>query len=45
MAELIPPTRDLIERASALADRMGHALVGSEHLLFAMVEADDSAAL
>jgi ATP-dependent Clp protease ATP-binding subunit ClpA len=44
MAELMPPTRDLIERASALADRMGHALVGSEHLLLAMVEADDDLA-
>jgi ATP-dependent Clp protease ATP-binding subunit ClpA len=44
MAELTPPTRDLIQRASALADRMGHAWVGSEHLLLAIVEADDNLA-
>jgi ATP-dependent Clp protease ATP-binding subunit ClpA len=44
MAELTPPTRDLIQRASALADRMGHAWVGSEHLLLAIVEADDDLA-
>jgi ATP-dependent Clp protease ATP-binding subunit ClpA len=44
MAELTPPTRDLIQRANALADEMGHPLVGSEHLLLAMVEADDDLA-
>jgi hypothetical protein len=38
MAELTPPTRDLSQKASALADEMGRALVGSEHLLLAMVE-------
>ncbi|HEV7642028.1 MAG TPA: Clp protease N-terminal domain-containing protein [Gaiellaceae bacterium] len=44
MAELTPPTRDLIQKAGALADEMGHAFVGSEHLLLAMVEADDDLA-
>ena len=44
MAELTPPTRDMIERARALADQMGHAFVGSEHVLLAMVEADDDLA-
>jgi ATP-dependent Clp protease ATP-binding subunit ClpA len=44
MAELTPSTRNLIERASALADQMGHAFVGSEHVLLAMVEADDDLA-
>jgi len=44
IAELTPPTRDLIQKASALADEMGHAFVGSEHLLLAMVEADDDLA-
>jgi ATP-dependent Clp protease ATP-binding subunit ClpA len=44
MAELMPPTRDLIERAGALADRMGHAFVGSEHVLLAMVDAGDDLA-
>ena len=44
MAELTPPTRDLIQRAGALADEMGHAFAGSEHLLLAIVEADDELA-
>ena len=44
MAELTPPTRNLIERASTLADQMGHAFVGSEHVLLAIVEADDDLA-
>jgi ATP-dependent Clp protease ATP-binding subunit ClpA len=44
MADLTPPTRDLIEQASSLADRMGHAFVGSEHLLLAIVQADDDLA-
>lgn len=44
MAELTPPTRDMIERASALADQMGHPFVGSEHVLLAMVEANDDLA-
>lgn len=44
MAELTPLTQDLIQRASALADEMGHRFVGSEHLLLAMVEAGDDVA-
>lgn len=44
MAALTPPTQDLIQRASALADEMGHRFVGSEHLLLAIVEADDDVA-
>jgi ATP-dependent Clp protease ATP-binding subunit ClpA len=44
MAELMPPTRNLIERAIALADLMGRAFVGSEHVVLAMVEADDDLA-
>jgi ATP-dependent Clp protease ATP-binding subunit ClpA len=44
MAELTPPTRDMIERARALADQMGHPFVGSEHVLLAMVEANDDLA-
>lgn len=44
VAEPTPPTRDLIRRAQALADEMGHGLMGSEHLLLAMTEANDSVA-
>ena len=44
MAELTPPTRELLQRAGALADGMGHAFAGSEHLLLAIVEADDDLA-
>jgi len=44
MAELTPPTQDLIRKALALADEMGHDFVGSEHLLLAMVEASDDVA-
>ncbi|HKX48021.1 MAG TPA: Clp protease N-terminal domain-containing protein [Gaiellaceae bacterium] len=44
MAELTPPTRDLISRAEALADEMGHDWMGSEHLLLAITEADDDLA-
>jgi ATP-dependent Clp protease ATP-binding subunit ClpA len=44
MAEQTPPTRELVRRAEALADEMGHPLAGSEHLLLAMVEADESLA-
>ena len=44
MAQPTPPTRDLIGRAMALADEMGHGLMGSEHLLLAMTEADESLA-
>jgi ATP-dependent Clp protease ATP-binding subunit ClpA len=41
VAELTPPTRDLMRRAEALADELGHRFVGSEHVLLAMVEARD----
>ena len=44
MAEPTPPTRDLIARAMAIANEMGHGLMGSEHLLLAITEADDSIA-
>lgn len=44
MADPDPPTRDLIGRAYALADEMGHALMGSEHLLLAITEANDNLA-
>ena len=44
MAEQTPPTRELVYRAEALADEMGHPLVGSEHLLLAITEADDDLA-
>ena len=44
LSELQPPTRDLIRRAHALADEMGHPLVGTEHLLLAMVRADENIA-
>jgi len=44
MAELTPPTRDLIQKADALADQMGHAFAGSEHLLPALVKADEGLA-
>lgn len=44
VAEPTPPTRALIERAETLADEMGHPLMGTEHLLLAIVEADDSLA-
>ena len=44
MAELTPPTRDLISRAEALADEMGYDWMGSEHLLLAITEADDDLA-
>jgi ATP-dependent Clp protease ATP-binding subunit ClpA len=44
MSELPPPTHDLIERARELADEMGHTFVGTEHLLFAMVKADENIA-
>lgn len=44
MAKLMPPTHDLIQKAHSLADEMGHPLVGSEHLLLAMVQADDNLA-
>lgn len=44
MAELTRPTRDLIQKAGELADEMGHPFVGSEHLLLAIVEADDDLA-
>jgi ATP-dependent Clp protease ATP-binding subunit ClpA len=44
MAEPTPPTRALIERAEALTDEMGHPLMGTEHLLLAIVEVDDSLA-
>jgi ATP-dependent Clp protease ATP-binding subunit ClpA len=41
MAEPSPPARELIGRAEALADEMGHPVMGTEHLLLAIVEADD----
>jgi ATP-dependent Clp protease ATP-binding subunit ClpA len=44
MAEQSPPTRKLIERAESLADQMGHPFVGSEHLLLAIVDSDDTVA-
>ena len=44
MAELTPPTRQLLARATALADEMGHPFAGSEHLLLAMVNAGDDLA-
>ena len=44
MAEPTPPTRDLITRAMAIADEMGHGLMGSEHLLLAITEANESVA-
>ena len=44
MAELSPPVRELIRTAEALADEMAHPFVGSEHLLLAIVEADDDLA-
>ena len=44
MAELTPPTRDLIHRAVTLADEMGHPFAGSEHLLLSITEAEDDLA-
>ena len=44
MAELSPPTRESLRRAEAIADEMGHPLMGTEHLLLAIVESDDGEA-
>jgi ATP-dependent Clp protease ATP-binding subunit ClpA len=36
MAELTPMVEQLLDDAIAIADRSGHAMVGTEHVLLAM---------
>jgi ATP-dependent Clp protease ATP-binding subunit ClpA len=43
MAELTPMDEQLLAEASAIADRNGHAVVGTEYVLLAMTrQSDDS---